>query len=239
MLKQPDYGVPFTEKRDTTELYKIPYYEDTAGVAPCGAIISNIQDMSHWLIALMNEREVRGQAGPSPERAQGHAGAGHRAPQHHGGDAGVLGTPESRPTGWAGGPLLTAGACSPSTAGTCGGFHSQVSFMPRERIGVIVFVIGDHCASLYNIVSYNVYERLLGLDQTPWSDRLLEIRMKGKKAGTEARAKAGAERVPDTKPSHALAGLRGRVRAPRLRRPEDRDEGRAAPVRLPQDSNSR
>ncbi|MGH9904336.1 MAG: serine hydrolase domain-containing protein, partial [Pyrinomonadaceae bacterium] len=31
MLKQPDYGVPFTEKRDTMEIYKIPYYEDTAG----------------------------------------------------------------------------------------------------------------------------------------------------------------------------------------------------------------
>ncbi len=34
--------------------------------------------------------------------------------------------------------------------GDLDGFHSQVSFMPKERIGVIVFVIGDHCASLYN-----------------------------------------------------------------------------------------
>src|SRR5262249_24405685 len=55
MLKQEDHGVPFTEKRDTLELYQIPYYEDTAGMAPCGAMISNIQEMSHWLIALMND----------------------------------------------------------------------------------------------------------------------------------------------------------------------------------------
>src|SRR5215471_5357773 len=54
MVKQPDYGVPFTEKRDTMELYKIPYYEDTDGLAAAGAIISNIEDLSHWLIALMN-----------------------------------------------------------------------------------------------------------------------------------------------------------------------------------------
>src|SRR4030095_5825702 len=47
MLKQADPGVPFTEKRDSTEIYRIPYYEDTAGVAPAGAIISNIQDISH------------------------------------------------------------------------------------------------------------------------------------------------------------------------------------------------
>src|SRR5687767_1822393 len=55
MLKAPDYGVPFTEKRDSMEIYKIPYYEDTEGLAAAGAIISNIEDMSHWLIALMNQ----------------------------------------------------------------------------------------------------------------------------------------------------------------------------------------
>ena len=94
------------------------------------------------------------------------------------------------------------------------GFHSQVSFLPRERIGVLVFVIGNHCASLYNTISYNVYERLLGMDQTPWSDRLLEIRLKGKKAGSEARAKAGADRVPNTKPSHPIQDYAGEYEHP-------------------------
>jgi len=60
MVKHSDHGVPFREKRDTFELYKIPYYEDTEGVAPAGAIISNIEDMSHWLIALMNEGKYNG-----------------------------------------------------------------------------------------------------------------------------------------------------------------------------------
>src|SRR5436853_3512575 len=70
------------------------------------------------------------------------------------------------------------------------GFHSQVSFLPNDKIGVIVLVISDHSAPLYNVVSYNVYERLLGMDQTPWSQRRLQQRLAGKKAGTEARAKA-------------------------------------------------
>ena len=60
MLKQPDVGVPFTEPRDSFELYKIPYYADQQGVAPAGAIISNIEDMSHWLIALMNNGQYNG-----------------------------------------------------------------------------------------------------------------------------------------------------------------------------------
>jgi len=93
--------------------------------------------------------------------------------------------------------------------GDIDGFHSQVSFLPQEKIGVVVFVIGDHCASLYNTVTWNVYERLLGMSQTPWSERMLEIRLKGKKANAEARTKAGAEKVAGTKPSHPLADYAG------------------------------
>jgi len=52
------------------------------------------------------------------------------------------------------------------------------------------------------------------MDQTPWTDRLLDIRLKGKKAGTEARTKEGFGRVPDTKPSHALADYVGEYAHP-------------------------
>jgi len=81
--------------------------------------------------------------------------------------------------------------------------------MPQDHIGVIVLVIGEHCASLNNIVSYHIYERLLGLSETPWSERILDIQKKGKKAGTEARPRAGAQCVPDTRPSHALEAYAG------------------------------
>jgi hypothetical protein len=94
------------------------------------------------------------------------------------------------------------------------GFHSQVSFMPNDKIGVIVLVISDHSAPLYNIVGYNIYERLLGMDQTPWSERQLKMRLANKKAGTEARAKAGGDRVPNTKPSHALPDYAAEYESP-------------------------
>ena len=60
MLKRPEFGVGFTERRDSFEIYRIPYYEDISGVAPCGAIVSNIEDISHWLIALMNQGKYDG-----------------------------------------------------------------------------------------------------------------------------------------------------------------------------------
>ena len=204
LQKQPEPGVPYTEKRDSFEIYRIPYYEDIGGVGPCGAIVSNIDDLSHWLIALMNDGKYKGhQVLPSDVLKQTVApaiGLPNVAAEQRGywemlNSAYGMG----RNTAVYRGHLITF------HGGDLPGFHSQVSFMPKEHIGVIVFVIGNHIQPLYNLVSYNVYERLLGLDQTPWSQRGLEIRLKGKEASKQARQKAGEDRVPNTKPSHALA----------------------------------
>ena len=204
MLKLPDHGVPYREKRDSFELYQISYYEDTEGVAPAGAIISNINELSHWLVALMNDGSYNGKQVLPPNVLKATMQPAIGLPNALGEALGyweVL-NPDygmGRQTASYRGHLMTF------HGGDLPGFHSQVSFLPNEKIGVIVLVIGDHAAPLYNVVSYNVYERLIGMDQTPWSERRLKIRLANKKAGTEARAKAGGDRVPDTKPSHPLS----------------------------------
>ena len=203
MLKQPDYGVPFREKRDSFELYKIPYYQDTEGVAPAGAIISNIDELSHWLIALMNEGKYNGKQVLPADVLKATLQPAIALPNTAGEAQGYWEILNSaygmgRQTASYRGKLLTF------HGGDLPGFHSQISFMPNDKIGVISLVISDHSAPLYNIISYNVYERLLGMDQTPWSQRQLQQRLANKKAATESRTKAGADRVPNTKPSHAL-----------------------------------
>jgi len=213
MVQHPDHGVPYREKRDSFELYKIPYYEDTQGVAPAGAIISNIDELSHWLIALMNDGKYNGKQVLPASVLKATLQPAIGLPNTLGESQGFweLLNPAygmGRQTAAYRGHLITF------HGGDLPGFHSQVSFLPNDRIGVIVLVIGDHSAPLYNVVSYNVYERLLGMDQTPWSKRRLEQRLANKKAGTEARAKAGADRVPNTKPSHALASYGGEYENP-------------------------
>ena len=208
MLKQPDYGVPFREKRDSFELYKIPYYEDTEGVAPAGAVISNIDELSHWLIALMNEGKYNGKQVLPANVLKATLQPAIALPNTAGEALGYWEILNSaygmgRQTASYRGKLLTF------HGGDLPGFHSQISFMPNDKIGVIVLVISDHSAPLYNIISYNVYERLLGMDQTPWSQRQLQQRLANKKAATESRTKAGADRVPNTKPSHALGDYVG------------------------------
>src|SRR2546428_1257022 len=213
MLKQPDVGVPFTERRDSFELYKIPYYEEQQGVAPAGAIISNIEDMSHWLIALMNSGQYNGKQVLPAKVLAATLEPAIALPNAAGQTRGwweVL----NQAYGMGRWTASYRGHFIAFHGGDLPGFHSQISFMPNEHIGVIVFVIGNHTAPLYNPITYNVYERLLGMDLTPWTDRLLNIRLKNKKAGSEARSKAGFGRVADTKPSHALSDYVGEYEHP-------------------------
>ncbi len=203
MVLVEDHAVPFTEKRDSTEIYQIPHYEDQAGIAPAGGIISSIDEMSHWLIALMNNGKHQGrQVLPlnvlkttlEPSMALPNTESEARGFWELLNCAYGMG----RVSGSYRGRLLTF------HGGAIGGCYSQVSYLPLEKAGVIVFVIGDHCSVLSNIVGYNIYERLLGMEETPWSERWLAIMKKSKEAGIQARAKVGGDRVPGTQPSHAL-----------------------------------
>jgi CubicO group peptidase (beta-lactamase class C family) len=210
---QPDHGVPWTERRDSFELYEIPYYREAAGMGPAGSINSNLEDMSRWVTALLNGGVVDGQPVIPAAVFKETLAPSIALPNS---------ALESRGFGELLNSVYGAGRWSASYrghlvayhGGDINGFHSQVSVMPVDRIGVVVLVIGDHAAPLYNVVTFNVYERLLGLDPTPWSERQLEARLKGKEAQKEARSKAGAERVAGTRPSHPLADYVGEFEHP-------------------------
>jgi len=213
MVASPDHGVPWTERRDSFELYEIPYYREAAGVGPAGSINSNLDDMSRWLIALLNDGKVG-------ERQVIPAAVLKETTQ----PAIALANTMLETRGWGEllNPVYGTGRWTASYrghliryhGGDINGFHSQVAMLPNEHYGVVVLIIGDHAAPLYNVVTYQVFERLLGLSATPWSQRLLDIRLKGKAAGKEARAKAGAERVADTRPAHPLEAYVGEYEHP-------------------------
>lgn len=80
--------------------------------------------------------------------------------------------------------------------------------MPQDSIGVIVFVIGDRNLS-YNGLSYNIYERLLGMSPTPWSERGLKNKIAQKTNNREGRSKALIGQVKGTKPSHSIVDYLG------------------------------
>src|SRR5580698_1752946 len=203
-MKSPEYAVPYTERRDTFEIYKLPSHEDAVGIAPAGGIVSNINDLSHWLIALMNNGMYSGKQVLPADVLKETLHPAIALP-NSGGDA--KGYWENLNPAYGMGRMTSSyrGHLYTFHGGDLPGLHSQVSFMPNDHIGVIVLNVGDHTAPLRDIVNFNVYERLLGMDQTPWSQRQLPDRLTMKKVEQEARAKSGEAQVPNTHPSHPLA----------------------------------
>lgn len=206
MKKQQDIFVPFNEKRDTNILYKIPYLEQTDGLGPVGSMISNINDLSNWLIALMNkgkfdEKQIIPEAVVNATKAPSIALNNSLLEQ---GFTEVLNPfygMGRQTASYRGHQLLLHG-------GDFDGIHSQISYMPQDNIGVIVFVIGDHGFS-YNSITYNIYEHLLGLSITPWSERGLKNRDARKKIEKDGRKNAQQGQIKDTKPSHPISDYLG------------------------------
>jgi CubicO group peptidase (beta-lactamase class C family) len=212
-LKGAEPAVPYSERRDSTVLYRQPYYTAEVAIAPAGAINSCVLDLSRWVIALLNGGRVDGKQvipaavlretmAPSiamPNAALESRGWGENLNQYYGMGRFV--------SSYRGHLLALHGGDLP-------GFHSQISIMPNDSIGVIVLVIGDHAAPLYNGLTYDIYERLLGMSLTPWSERLNGIRLKNKAAGTSSRAGADAGRVTGTTPSHPLDDYLGEFAHP-------------------------
>ncbi|MBK8564002.1 MAG: serine hydrolase [Saprospiraceae bacterium] len=211
MKKSSDYFTPYDEKRDTNILYQIPWYEEQGGVGPAGAVISNINDMSHWLIALMNDGKYKDkQVIPSAVLQA------TLQPSIPNGNSMTANYKEKQNTVYGMGRSISSyrGHLYTEHGGALDGIYSQVSFMPQDSIGVIVFAIGDHCRPLIEIVNFNVYERLLGLDQTPWKERRLREYLEGKKIRKEARQKASVGRIAGTKPSHPMDDYLGEYEHP-------------------------
>jgi len=213
MVKQREPGVPYTERRDNTEIYRIPYYSDAIGVAPAGAINSSIVDISKWLIALMNDGRLEGKQ-VIPRNVVRQTLAPSIALPNTGLEVRGWGELINSAYGMGRWTASYRGHLLAYHGGDLPGFHSQVSTMPYDSIGVIVFVIGNQAAPLYNVISYNVYERLLGMSLTLWSERQNTIRLKNKAASTQSRKKAGGGRVAGTRPSHPIDDYVGEFENP-------------------------
>lgn len=209
MEMQNDFAYPYYEEIETDKLIRGPYYRETKGFGPAGAIISNIEDMSKWVIALMNQGNYKGKDVISSdilkETLQPAMAYPNTALETEGYDE-ILNSVYGLGRSFA----AYKGHFFTNHGGFLGGFHSQVSMMPFDSIGVLVFVNGTHNGSLIDIISYNIYDRLLRLEQTDFNNRSLKYRIVDKKVRKEARKITRSDKIDNTKPTHTLTDYEGR-----------------------------
>ena len=158
-----DFSFPYKEIKD--EIKKIPFYEGQWSVAPAGAIVSSVADMSSWVLLHLNKGKHEGtQIVSENQVAQMHA------PQ--------MVAPVTFPfpeipissygLGWFVEPYR--GYMMAEHGGNINGFSSLVTLLPEQNLGVVVLTNLD-ANPVPNILTYNICDRLLGLDEVTWNER--------------------------------------------------------------------
>ena len=197
----PDFSHPY--KEDHGEVKEIPFYGAQGAIAPAGAIVSSIAEMSQWVLLHTN----KGKFGDAQLVSENQLAQLH-APQ--------MIIPEtskyaelpyaSYALGWfvqpyRGQPMLHHG-------GNIDGFSSLTSLLPKENVGVVVLT-NMSGTPVPGILTYNIFDRLLNLAIVPWSERFKVDEAVIKEAEQKGKQKTEEDRVPNTTPSHALNAYTG------------------------------
>jgi CubicO group peptidase (beta-lactamase class C family) len=201
--KLSNHALPYLQKDD--HLIEIEFYNvDTAG--PAGSINSNIVDMTKWIKVqldkgkygdqqLLSETNMKQLHSPQMVIEQFLPFYFSEIPHM------------SYGMGWFIEPYR--GYNQVQHGGSINGFSTMVAFMPDENIGVVVLT-NLNGANLFNYtVLYNIYDRLLGLDEIDWNTRMLGEFGKLKDNIKKQEELAKANRVEGTNPSHALEDYTG------------------------------
>ena len=202
--KAPDFALPYAERKD--EVVEIPF-RNIGAVAPAGSINSNVTDMAQWVLLNLNkgkhgEKQIVSEAAlkkiHSPQMVMGEIFPAfdkyHEIFYENYGMGWMI-------TSYKGHLLIHHG-------GGIDGFITLVSFMPRDNLGVVVLT-NLSPNPLPNFITYNAYERLLGLEQTPWDKRFKELMDKMKEKAEKTQKESDKDRKPNTKPSHPLEDYAG------------------------------
>jgi CubicO group peptidase (beta-lactamase class C family) len=192
-------GYKWDEKENAVA---IPYRGLTA-MGPTGSINSNMEDMSRYLRMYLNGGRFEGKtilnATDIVEMTN---------PQMVMSDERRFGEISSTQYGM--GFFLThyRGERLVHHGGNMPGASSLLSFLPTKGIGV--FTTTNMSASrLPTIVTYAIYDRLLGMKPVDWSARFQEMKEKGKASEAEAKKQKLSPRKLGTKPAHATTDYAG------------------------------
>ncbi|MEH1845025.1 MAG: serine hydrolase [Nostoc sp.] len=193
--KADDFALPYQEKDDKVE--KMPFCNaDVCG--PAGSINSNVFDMANWLLLHLNQGKYGDKQIISPSNlSQMHS------PQI------VIGQPLEYDElfyyfyglGW----WISAyrGHNLIQHSGNIDGFSARTTLLPQDNIGIVVMTNLDK-NPIINTVTYYICDRLLGLDEVPWNERMKEKYAQAKEATAKAKEQIASDRKTLTQPSHPL-----------------------------------
>jgi CubicO group peptidase (beta-lactamase class C family) len=183
-------------------------FRNIDAIGPAGSINSNANDMCKWMLLHLNG----GKVGETELISTNNFKEMHY-PQM------VMPSGKSEDVyyttyglGW----MLTSYRGHPRSqhGGNIDGFSANVGFLPDDNIGVVVLT-NMNGTQATSIIRNSIFDRLLGLDEIDWNEKLKEGRDKAKEAAKDVKAdESDPMRKKDTKPSHDLVDYVGKYSHP-------------------------
>ena len=195
-----DFALPYAKKSESVKEIRFLNL-DTIG--PAGSINSCVTDMASWLLLHLNG----GKVGEKKIISTNNLMQMH-TPQI------VIQQPLeyqelfhiSYGMGW--GITAYRGHHLIQHSGGIDGFSALTTLLPGDNIGIVVLTNLNETL-LPSIVTYNVCDRLLELDEVAWSDRLGEKEAQFEEIQAKKQEEIVGDRKPDTQPSHPLEDYTG------------------------------
>ncbi len=198
--KARDFALPYMEKDD--KIIEIPFRNiDTVG--PAGSINSSVMDMANWVLLNLNNGKIGDQqiiSEASLKEIHSPQMISSKSYRYSESFYSIYGM------GW--GITAYRGHLRLSHGGGIDGFTAQVVLLPRDNIGMVILT-NRSGTPLPSIISNNVIDRLLGLDQVDWNGRIKKQVEEGKERAEKARKEKDKDRKPNTTPSHPLEEYAG------------------------------
>jgi len=201
--KSADFAQPYSLKHDVVT--KIPF-KNIDAIGPAGSINSSINEMSHYVVLHLGDGTYNGKRIVSEANLK----------MVHTGQTAITQLPEFFTQSGLG-PMTYAMGWVDTTFrghhmvwhnGGIDGFHSLLTILPEDRIGVVILSNLDNNMGLEPI-AYSIFDRLLGLSSEPWVDRYKGLRDKARKAEDESKKNSVSTAKPGTSSSHAMADFAG------------------------------
>jgi CubicO group peptidase (beta-lactamase class C family) len=206
--KTEDHALPYQLKKDTVT--QVPFHNIDA-IGPAGSINSSVADMSHYLTFQLGDGKYEGKQLVSESNLRLMHSAQTAIPSL----SSAFNFPELGRNSYGLTWVVTAyrGHNLVWHNGGIDGFYALLSLLPDDHMGVVILTnMPGQLAP--EILAYNVYDRLLGLDQVPWLTRFKDLQAKQKKEEEDSKKTKTSDQKPGTHPSHDLKDYAGNYENP-------------------------
>lgn len=204
MKSNGNYSLSYFEDDSTKKVLPKQFEAQSEALGPAGTIKSNIEEMSHWMIAQLNGGRYNG-ANVIPVAAINQTMVPNTIAEKE------SRWPELSNSLYCMGRTIQTykGYKITSHTGSIDGFYSNLTFIPQEHIGIFIVFNAVKAGSLRSVISLPVIDRLLSLPATPWSQRYYQGYIFDRFQEKKERDSLQALRVPGTHPSHAINAYTG------------------------------